>query len=88
MDAIPIIKRAFIMRILRSQGNYEVTSRGRHIRLFRSEKDQAVHYRVGRGPRNVVGEAPSTGDAIDNINRIIAGGFQPRAYQLPYRDDL
>lgn len=88
MDAIPIIKRPFIMRVLRSQGNYDQHHQGRHVRIFRSERTGQICFRVGRGPRTVGGQADTPGEAIDQVNQIIAGNFQPRKYQLPYKDDL
>lgn len=89
VDAISIIERAFIMRVLRTQHNWEARRRGAHIRIFEAQtpKGPEFRYRVGRGTRNVGGQAPSVGEVVDEINGIVAGQRTPVKYQLPYKDN-
>jgi hypothetical protein len=76
IDAISIIERAFIIRVLREQGKWEANRMGAHVRIYRfrtADRRGRIEYAVGRGTFNRYGNACTVGQAVVEINQIIAG---------------
>ena len=105
LEAISTHERALIIQHLSRFGDWEANRLGAHVRIARYRTaggtKTMIQFAVGRGKFNQHGNAPTVGEAVDEINKLVKGRpdlklsdvplFARRIWsstteRLPYRD--